>query len=391
MEEDNSGPSKPSKPEVSLRSLMKRTSSTSDEAEASNRAKKTVKFSLPEDSKKGKKRPRSPDSPGTKKKTKIEPPKLKEPNRDIFCWKCHRFGGDIIPCVTCPRVYHFKCTQLGEKPQDWICFQCKDITQAENEQRSPAISPIDYSFLLKFVLKRMRQHDECYLFEDAVDLSKYTDYLHYIVQPMFISRIETKLTNNAYESCESFLADLRWMVHNCCIFNQAKSYLTKTVQAISRMARHDCSEIHNCPDCFLHANTMDPKEWFLETCRIPHILVWAKLRGHPYWPGKAMSTTGDNVDVRFFGDHNRALVPVNSCFLYSKEMPKKQKKTKELAIAMNEIEMHIEKLKSKYGEFIYPPPGLGYVPRDEDQQRKLLLPGVGTGNISGSKAISFIF
>lgn len=49
--------------------------------------------------------------------------------------------------------------------------------------------------------------------------------------------------------------------------------------------------------------------------------MWAKLKGFPFWPGKVMRTNNDSVDVRFFGDHDRAWIPVQNCFLYSEENP----------------------------------------------------------------------
>jgi hypothetical protein len=52
--------------------------------------------------------------------------------------------------------------------------------------------------------------------------------------------------------------------------------------------------------------------------RIPHLLVWAKMTGFPYWPGKAMRVNNDNnVDVRFFGAHDKAWLPSKDVFLYS--------------------------------------------------------------------------
>ena len=62
--------------------------------------------------------------------------------------------------------------------------------------------------------------------------------------------------------------------------------------------------------------------WFVAACRIPHLLVWAKLKGFPFWPGKAMRINSDeNVDVRFFGAHDRAWIPIKDVFLYSEEPP----------------------------------------------------------------------
>ena len=58
--------------------------------------------------------------------------------------------------------------------------------------------------------------------------------------------------------------------------------------------------------------------------RIPHLLVWAKLKGFPFWPAKAMRINAEeNVDVRFFGAHDRAWIPIKDVYLYSEEAPQK--------------------------------------------------------------------
>lgn len=61
------------------------------------------------------------------------------------------------------------------------------------------------------------------------------------------------------------------------------------------------------------------------------MLLWAKLKGFPYWPAKSMGINGALVNVRFFGDHDRAYVPIKECFLYSENDPnpptKQNKKT----------------------------------------------------------------
>ncbi len=97
-------------------------------------------------------------------------------------------------------------------------------------------------------------------------------------------------------------------------------------------------EIETCADCYLHAHTKR-ETWFLEPCRKPHLLLWAKLKvsvlnisvdvyfillmhaitikGFPHWPAKAMKSTKEgSVDVRFFGAHDRAWVPSKDCYLY---------------------------------------------------------------------------
>jgi hypothetical protein len=69
----------------------------------------------------------------------------------------------------------------------------------------------------------------------------------------------------------------------------------------------------------------------------PHILVWAKLKGFPFWPAKAMRIKDELVDVRFFGAHDRAWVVRKDCFLYSVENPSTAppKKNNALLTAIN--------------------------------------------------------
>lgn len=37
------------------------------------------------------------------------------------------------------------------------------------------------------------------------------------------------------------------------------------------------AEIDTCADCYVHAHTKR-ETWFLEPCRRPHLLLWAKLK-----------------------------------------------------------------------------------------------------------------
>ncbi|XP_046688757.1 protein kinase C-binding protein 1-like, partial [Homalodisca vitripennis] len=136
-------------------------------------------------------------------------------------------------------------------------------------------------------------------------------------------------------------------------------------------------EIENCPDCYQNAHTRSSDSWFIEACRRPHVLVWAKLKGFPFWPAKAMTVNNENmVDVRFFGAHDRAWVPVSSCFLYSKlsPTPASNKSRRNLEECLQELEHHIKKLRDKFGRFEYPPYKTPYDPKNEDAQLAMLLP-----------------
>lgn len=157
---------------------------------------------------------------------------------------------------------------------------------------------------------------------------------------MDLTKLEVNLKNNLYGSTVAFEADTKWILHNSIIFNSCmlnyfdtsylndkfvdQSKLTTTAKAILKSCKQEMVEIENCATCYLNANTR--KDWFVEVCPKPHLLVWAKLKGFPYWPAKAMTTNSSGmVDVRFFGAHDRAWVPIKDCFLYSEKDPNSNK------------------------------------------------------------------
>ena len=104
-----------------------------------------------------------------------------------------------------------------------------------------------------------------------------------------------------------------------------------------------------------------------------------------------------NVDVRFFGAHDRAWVPAKDCFLYrwdqiswllciqtfqnfpfySREMPvqlKNQRKAN-LVASIEEVDQHIKLLVERFGPITYPAPRTAYNPLKEDEQLQQLIPG----------------
>ena len=84
-----------------------------------------------------------------------------------------------------------------------------------------------------------------------------------------------------------------------------------------------------------------------------------------------------NVDVRFFGAHDRAWVPVKDCYLYSQEMPLqvKNKRKANLDASIEEVRQHIHKLTDRYGPYQFPAARTAYNPHNEDEQLLQVLPG----------------
>ncbi|XP_075701915.1 MYND-type zinc finger-containing chromatin reader ZMYND8 isoform X2 [Rhinoderma darwinii] len=302
---------------------------------------------------------------------------------DFYCWVCHR-EGQVLCCELCPRVYHAKCLKLNAEPEgDWFCPECEKITVAECiETQSKAMTMLtieQLSYLLKFALQKMKQPGT-EPFQKPVSLEQHPDYAEYIFNPMDLSTLEKNVKKKMYGCTEAFLADAKWILHNCIIYNGGNHKLTQTAKVIIKICEHEMNEIEVCPECYLAA-CQKRDNWFCEPCSNPHPLVWAKLKGFPFWPAKALRDKEGQVDARFFGQHDRAWVPMNNCYLMSKEIPFSVKKTKSIFnSAMQEMEVYVENIRKRFGVFNYAPFRTPYTPNNQYQ---MLLD---TGNPSAGSA-----
>nr|XP_061779827.1 MYND-type zinc finger-containing chromatin reader ZMYND8-like isoform X2 [Nerophis lumbriciformis]XP_061779828.1 MYND-type zinc finger-containing chromatin reader ZMYND8-like isoform X2 [Nerophis lumbriciformis] len=311
---------------------------------------------------------------------------------DFYCWLCHR-EGQVLCCELCPRVYHAKCLKLPAEPEgDWFCPECEKITVAECiETQSKAMMMLtieQLSYLLKFALQKMKQPGDhprlpscsphaastqrktfnwTELFQKPVSLEQHPDYSEYIFHPMDLCTLEKNVKKKMYGCTEAFLADAKWILHNCIIYNGGNHKLTATAKVIVKICEHEMNEIEVCPECYLSA-CQKRDNWFCEPCSNPHPLVWAKLKGFPFWPAKALRDKDGQVDARFFGQHDRAWVPLNNCYLMSKEIPFSVKKTKSIFnSAMQEMEVYVENMRKKFRVFNYAPFRTPYIPDDSFQ------------------------
>ncbi|XP_050389380.1 MYND-type zinc finger-containing chromatin reader ZMYND8 [Patella vulgata] len=280
---------------------------------------------------------------------------------DYFCWMCHK-DGELVGCELCPRVFHTKCLGIidNDLPNDWVCTECEQIMKAECvETRSKAMSMITLDTLctlLKHALRRM-QVPESGPFDKPVDQVAIPNYSDFVFHPMDLGQLAKNIRKKIYGCTEAFLADAKWILHNSTVYNGSDHHLTKTSRAMMKICQHEMREIEVCPDCYLNSCLKEDADWFCEPCRTPHTLTWAKLKGFPFWPAKALRENDGLVDVRFFGAHDRSWVPVSNVFLLSKDCPNGQKKrSTHFNEAMEELERHIQKIRIKFGSYDYMPP-----------------------------------
>ncbi|CAF4258889.1 unnamed protein product, partial [Rotaria sp. Silwood2] len=301
-------------------------------------------------------------------KNSISRDKLKETtdenNRhDIYCFECHHVG-DVISCDSCPRVYHSACLGLAVLPEkkDWICPEC-EVTQSSFyiiNQSTPRQhhSINEFHRMLRYALGRLQSHPQAKHFMRLIDCKQIPEYLDYIIHPMDLETIEKNINLKKYRSTEEFINDIKWIVHNSIIYNGNQSKLTNIARTFLRIARHEMKEIELCSECYLRSTQSISTDWFTRPCSIPHTLCWAKMKSYQPWPAKVLRIVNDEVDVRFFGQHDRAWIPLHNCFVLSKEYPgsEKKKSNTNFEKSFTELQIHIDQLKKLYGYFTYAPP-----------------------------------
>ena len=98
--------------------------------------------------------------------------------------------------------------------------------------------------------------------------------------------------------------------------------MVKTAKSLKTYTEMEIKSIKTCTECYSNANKY-PTEWCTMVCSKLHLVVWGKVVGYNYWPGKCMSihSTGQLVNIRFFGDHTEADIAATNCFLYSTKNP----------------------------------------------------------------------
>ncbi|XP_051279951.1 protein kinase C-binding protein 1 isoform X7 [Dicentrarchus labrax] len=262
----------------------------------------------------------------------------------------------------------------------------------ETQSKAMTMLTIDQlSYLLKFALQKIKQPGT-EPFQKPVSLEQHPDYAEYIFHAMDLSTLEKNIKKKMYGCTEAFLADMKWILHNCIIYNGGNHKLTATAKVIVKICEHEMNEIEVCPECYL-SSCQKRDNWFCEPCSQPHPLVWAKLKGFPFWPAKALREKDGQVDARFFGQHDRAWVPINNCYLMSKEIPFSVKKTKSIFnSAMQEMEVYVENIRKKFGVFNYAPFRTPYTPNN---QLQMLLdpsnPGAGTVKTEKPDKLRFNF
>lgn len=327
---------------------------------------------------------RSNASKGAKKGVEMPvPPRAPKLGWDKFCWRCKTCEPGLETCSGCIRCFHPVCLKLNPAffivEKKWNCPECiKAEAQTDGANEKPSkdvkLKQDSLTISLKFTMKRMLQLKGSAIL-NPLDKEHFPNYDAYVTKHIDLTTLQKNVVEQKYQTTDAFQADVNWILHNASIY-PLNSKLLSIAKGLMKICKQEINEIEACNECYFNANTC--KTWFTEVCSKPHLLVWAKLKGFPFWPAKLMSVNVNQLaDVRFFGDHDRAWVPIKDCFLFCDKDPNtKQQRRANMAECMREADTYISKLKKKFGCFCYADFRTPMEPGKLDEHLEAMIPGV---------------
>ncbi|KAK7865872.1 hypothetical protein R5R35_003987 [Gryllus longicercus] len=212
---------------------------------------------------------------------------------DWYCFECH-FPGEVLCCSSCFRVFHIKCIAMIDKKStgttnEFMCHLCC------SNVNSLILSVERLNCLLGYEFKELKKRLPLSASQWQRNEPKML-IQHLIYNPMDLDMILKKICSTAYNNIVQFRVDIQTFFHN---------------------------------------------------------LVYAQVKGYPFWPAKVIEKINDQYDVRFFGCyHQRALVEKDRIIPINESIDKFQKLPKSISWqkACRELKLHQLLLKSDIRE-----------------------------------------
>ena len=158
---------------------------------------------------------------------------------DAYCWSCHLPEGQLMECCHCPRSFHQRCVQQQSpinQTAKWACPECVSIRNAAKSSRTSGTTD-QLPTMLTYALTRIKSVTDSQPFFRPVDSAEFPRYSDYVIYPVDISQLEANVAKNKYATTRAFLAEFRWILHNCIIFNSFHSKLTNTARTLMKVSR----------------------------------------------------------------------------------------------------------------------------------------------------------
>ncbi|XP_067934838.1 bromodomain adjacent to zinc finger domain protein 2B-like isoform X2 [Watersipora subatra] len=205
----------------------------------------------------------------------FRPKMLTIPNGDWYCWECKSKASSIAHCIRCgkptgkmaqchkcPQAIHLDCCSpsLSRVPRKYTCGHCLQLTNQNTHKRRRRSKHKTYESasesddmaaqestdeereedsadmsVCREIMTEIESHKDAEPFLEPVDTKAFPQYKKYIKQPMDLSKISEKLTNNQYASQVEFYDDMILIFDNCLLFNEDSSVVGKSGKVLRRL------------------------------------------------------------------------------------------------------------------------------------------------------------
>lgn len=129
--------------------------------------------------------------------------------------------------------------------------------------------------MLTIILEKIRTYPDRENFESDIIVKAGKDpSIPLIVTQMSLKTLETRIKTHSYKVTEAFIHDIKQLEHNWNIVDRSK---TKTLKTIVKYVNTEINELEACVYCY--ENSFITGDWFVQPCKRPHLLIWAKLKG----------------------------------------------------------------------------------------------------------------
>ncbi len=239
---------------------------------------------------------------------------LNEPNasHDWFCFECDilvdKRSKQYHKCKDCWRVFHSKCLRrLTPFEHNFECLQCLYCKRLSEEKEGfIGLQRVDnqrlntlIKYLLIFLKNQMKESYNLFTIDYGTKESMI------VFKKMDLKVMEDKTKSNSYKSLLEFENDFFIFMHNLYITTYDFEAIAKKFADLKEYFKKEIIELRICVDCYERSNDkelqMSNKDWFCEPCDPPHKVLFAKIKGFPYWPAKLIKDDGNGrYIIRFF-------------------------------------------------------------------------------------------
>lgn len=168
---------------------------------------------------------------------------------------------------------------IPKNADEFECTECRELEVAEasptNKYGHEKIDANTLADMLTIILEKIRTYPDRELFENDIVVKIVKEPSQpFIVTQMSLKILENNIKAHHYKTTEAFIHDIKLLEHNWNIVDRSKAKILKT---IVKYVNTEINELEACVYCY--EKSFITGEWFVQPCKRPHLLIWAKLKG----------------------------------------------------------------------------------------------------------------